>query len=99
MPLHDHLFAFEIDGRKCEVYVWNHNDKYWGASASDNDGWIGIPPVHLKKDRYPTLKEAAVRAIEHFKGCQIVEKPQCSHQFANQISQHFIRHLTQERSP
>ena len=63
LSFQNHLFAFEIDGRKCEVYVWSHDPTYWGASAGDNDGWIGIPPVHLKKARYATMGEVAERAI------------------------------------
>ena len=67
MSFQEHLFGIDLDGMRCEVYVWSHDTSYWGASAGNNDGWIGIPPVHLRKARYPTMKEAAKRAIEHFR--------------------------------
>ena len=58
MSFQEHLFAFELDGRKCEVYVWSHNEEYWGAGATDKDGAMG-KDIHLKKARYSTMKNAA----------------------------------------
>ena len=70
MSFQKHLFAFETDGRKCEVYIWSHDDSYWGASASDNVGWIGIPPVHLKKNRHRNDGRGGRWAIEHHRFVQ-----------------------------
>ena len=55
-----------MGGRRCEVYVCSHGDIHWQASATNDDGWLGIPTIRLKKARYPTLQEAGARAIKHY---------------------------------
>ncbi len=59
------VYSFELAGRRCEVYVWNHCPSHWGVSATDDDGSLG-PCIHLRKERYPSAAEAAERAIAHF---------------------------------
>ena len=60
------IFGFTIEGRRHEVFVWSHDDTYWGVNAANDDGGLGY--IHLHKDRYPTEQEAAERAIAHFGG-------------------------------
>ena len=32
LSFQEHLFGFEMDRRHCEVYVWSHDDEYWGVA-------------------------------------------------------------------
>ena len=66
MSFQHHLFAFELSGRYCEVYVYRLNEEYWQASATDNDGGLG-PCIQLRRARYTTLQDAGERAIDHFR--------------------------------
>ena len=65
--MQENIFAFEIDGRRCELYVYSHCPTHWAASATDDNGSLG-KAIHLKKARYRTMEEAAERAIRHFRG-------------------------------
>lgn len=75
MSFQHHLFGFELGGRDCVAYVYRLNEDYWQASATDNDGGFDGGPIQLRIDRYSTLQEAGVRAVQHYQeGCQIVAK-------------------------